>query len=438
MGHAETKPRPPISVSGYLVLGALTMITPLATNMYVPALPDLASSFDSTVATAQLTVSAALIGIVLGQLVIGSISDRVGRRMPALLGTALFVITSVLCAFAPNMTWLIVMRVLEGFAGASGVVLARASIRDRVEGPLAAQALSRLLVVAAIGPIVGPFLGSIALHFTDWRGVFIALALAGAIAFVLSLRWFPETLHSRRNVDHAPSTGARPTNAAQTAEAWRRLVHDRTFWGYVVVAGLLGTVTFTWLSTGSFFMATLYGTTATGYALLVGFTSLCFLTGAWVNSRAVMRIGPRRALLRGLVLIGIGSLVLILTAVAHLPIGLTVVAVGITFLSYGGMIANAQALGMAPHGDAAGAASAFLGASQFLLGALIPPLITMAFGFTWAMPATMLAASAVAFVVTAALRRNHRRSTEKEPDRADDREDDGAELPPRRDPETTL
>ena len=444
MGRAQAQPTPrhPISVAGYLVLGALTMITPLATNMYVPALPDLAASFNSTVATAQLTVSAALIGIVLGQLVIGSISDRVGRRAPALLGTAMFVVTSVLCAFAPSMTWLIILRVLEGFAGASGVVLARASIRDRVDGPLAAQALSRLLVVAAIGPIIGPFLGSLSLHFTDWRGVFIALALAGAIAFVLSLRWFPETLRSRQ--PSAPTTvpsGTGVDSHRQENQAWQRLIRDRTFWGYVLVAGLLGTVTFSWLSTGSFFMAALYGTEATGYALLVGFTSLCFLSGAWVNSRSVMRIGARRALIRGLLLIGVGSVVLLIAVFAHLPLFVTVIAIAITFGSYGGMIANAQALGMTPHGDAAGAASAFLGASQFLLGALIPPIITMAFGFTWAMPATMLGASGVALVITMTMRRHHKRSTalRERQERSSDRDEETlSDLAPPLDPETTL
>ena len=431
---------PAISVPAYLVLGAITMITPLATNMYVPALPALATSFGVTAATAQFTVSATLIGIVVGQLAIGSISDRVGRRMPALVGTALFVVSSILCAAAPSMPILIGCRFLEGFAGASGVVLARASIRDRVDGRQAAQALSRLLIVAAIGPIIGPFLGSLALRFTDWRGVFLALAGAGAVAFLLALRWFPETLPARSRLAPDAPLPTRPDRREQS-RAWRRLIGDRHFWSYVVIAGLLGAMSFTWLSSGSFFMNEIYGTDATGYSLLVGFTSLCFLIGAWLNSRAVLRIGPRHALLRGLVVIALGATLLLSTTIVQLPFVVALLGIGVTIGAYGGMIANAQALGMARHGDAAGAASAFLGASQFLFGALIPPIVTLAFGFTWAMPATILFVSATAFTITALQRGRRSGGLQSEStSRPDDRElnEELTDPPVGLDPETAL
>lgn len=386
----------PISLKGYLVLGALTMITPLATNLFVPALPAIALAFESSTSATQLTVSATLIGIAVGQLVIGSLSDHVGRRIPALVGTAAFVALSIFCAFAPSLPVLVILRFLQGFAGASGVVLARASIRDRTSGPLTAQALSRLLVVAVLAPIIGPLIGALALQVIDWHGVFVVLAFAGTIAFLMTFYWFPETWHRHL---------ASKQEKASELLARRELVRDPYFWSMVVVTGLLGLIMFSWLSTGSFFLAEQYGVGATEYSLILGLSAIAFLISAWINSRAVLVIGPYRALVRGLFIIGTASAVLLVSSVLHWPlpvvIASTVVSVGV----FGGMIANAQAIAMEHHGNAAGTASAFLGSSQFLLGALIPPVTTAIFGDTWSMGTTMFLAAVIALVVTRLSRR---------------------------------
>lgn len=385
--------RGPISLSGYLVLGALTMITPLATNIYVPAMPDIARSFGSTAAAVEVTVSATLVGIALGQLLIGSISDRYGRRLPALVGTMGFVVASILCALAPNLTVLIILRFIQGFAGASGVVLARASIRDRVSGAASAQALSRLLIVAAIAPVVAPFLGAIALNFTDWRGVLLVLAGLGAVAFFMSLRWFPETWHRGTRT---------PEQKAIDTAARSRLLRDRHFWAYVAVSGSIGMISFAWLSSSPFFLSDEYGLGATAYSIFLGSGSLVFLLSAWINSRSVMRIGPRAALIRGMIIIACGSTVLVVAALVHAPFWVVAIGAYGSFGAYGGMVANSQAMAMRAHGDAAGTASAFLGSSQFLFGAIIPPIVAHFFGVTWALGATMLVAAVIGLWLTVA------------------------------------
>ena len=383
--------RGPINVPAYLVLGALTMITPLSTNVYVPALPLIANAFNATAAAAQLSVAASLIGIALGQLFIGSLSDRLGRRGPALIGTGAFVILSIACALAPTLPVLIGLRFLQGFAGASGVVLARASIRDRVSGPLAAQALSRLLVVAALAPIIGPFLGALALEVVDWHGVLLVLAAMGAIAFFMALRWFPETLKKNpHELDQRQSV----------KEARQRLFRDPRFWAYVAVAGLLGTISFSWLQTSAFLLNSQYGLGPRQYAAIMGLIAATFLLSAYINSRAVMRIGARRALIRGLVIVGVGCCILLWATLTNAPLPIFVFGALLAVGAYGGMIANAQALGMSPHGDAAGTASAFLGRSQFLIGAFVPPIVTALFGATWSMSATMIVAAVLAIIIT--------------------------------------
>lgn len=392
----DKRPPGPISAPAYLVLGALTMITPLSTNIYVPALPEIAHFFGSTAEAVEVTVSATLVGIALGQLVIGTISDRFGRRMPALVGTACFVVASLLCALSPGLPVLILLRFVQGFAGASGVVLARASIRDRVSGRASAQALSRLLIVASLAPVIAPFLGAIALHFMSWRAVFVVFALVGAVAFALSLKWFPETL----------LPGARGSaRVAIEKPARQRLLRDSHFWAYVGVTAVIGVISFAWLSSSSLMLASEYGVGPTGYAVLVGSVSVAFLLSAWINSRSVMRIGPRKALLRGLVIICVGASLLAIAVPLHAPLFVIAIASYLSFGAYGGMIANAQAIAMQAHGDAAGTASALLGSAQFILGAIVPPIVTHFFGVTWAVGATMLCAASIGIVLVIAARR---------------------------------
>lgn len=391
-GDAPNEIHPGIGVGRYALLGSMVTIAPLATSLYLPGLPDIASSLGSTAAQAQLTVSSALVGLGVGQLVLGTVSDRWGRRPPVLGGFAAFVVASLLCAIAPTLGVLVLLRFVQGFAGAVGPAVARACVRDVVSGARAAQALSRLMVAAAVAPVIAPLIGGQVLRVTDWRGLFVTLAVLGAGVLAAAWMWLPESLEEHNRITGSP--------AALVATAGR-LLSDRTFVRWLAVVALFGISTFSWLSTSSFFFTSRYGLSPQAYSYVVALAGAAFFLGAIVNARMVVRIGPRRSLLRGTSVMIAAAALLVVTAVGGAPVTWVVVGPVVLMGAYGGMIANAQALALTPHGDSAGTASALLGMTQFLAGALVPPLATAAVGPTWSMTVAMLLCSIGAFVITA-------------------------------------
>lgn len=375
-----------------VVIGLLAMLQPLATSFYLPALPSLAADLDASVPQAQLTISAALIGLAVGQFVLGSLSDRWGRRRLMIGGMALFVLITALCAVAPSMEALIALRLVQGFAGAAGTVIGRASIRDVTSGTQTAQALSRLLAVIGLAPVVGPFLGSIVLAYTSWRGLFVSLALVGLVSLAAAALWFPETLPQERRL-------GRQESGPGTRAALGELLGDRRVRVVLAITALIGIISFSWSSTSPFYFIDWYGLTPQQYALIVGANSLAFVGGATFNSRAVRVIGPRAALVRGLTVITAGAVLIAATTALVAPVGWAIVITVTTMGAYGGMIANAQVLGLGPHGRVAGTMSSLLGTAQFVGGAIVPPLVTGLLGPVVTLPLLLLLSSAGALLL---------------------------------------
>ena len=181
-----------------IVLGMLSAFGPLSLDTYLPGLPDLQRDFSTSASQAQLTLSACLLGLAAGQLVAGPLSDRFGRHRPLLVGIGLFALMSFLCALAPSIEILIGIRFLQGAAGGSGIVIARATVRDLHEGTAAARFFSRLMLVNGLAPILAPVLGGQLLKVTDWRGVFVVLGFIGIGLFLIAAILLPETLAEDR------------------------------------------------------------------------------------------------------------------------------------------------------------------------------------------------------------------------------------------------
>ncbi len=399
-----TPPPPTLTVRTYVVIGLVAMLQPLATSFYLPALPSLADDLGATIPQAMLTVSAALIGLAVGQFVLGSLSDRWGRRRLMIAGMALFAVATALCALAPSMWVLIALRLVQGFAGAAGPVIGRASIRDMTSGRQTAQALSRLLAIIGLAPVVGPVLGGVILLFTSWRGLFVALAVIAVLSLAAAVLWFPETLPADRRLGH-------DSEAVGTRAALRELLTDRKVLVVLAVTTLVGVISFSWSATSPFYFIDWYGLTPQQYAFIVAANSLAFVIGATINSRAVLGIGPRAALVRGLVLITSGACLIVVTTILIAPVGWAIVLTVLIMGAYGGMIANAQVLGLGPHGHVAGTMSALLGTAQFLGGAIVPPVVAALIGPVATLPLLLLLSSAGALLLVLLGTRREARSS---------------------------
>jgi DHA1 family bicyclomycin/chloramphenicol resistance-like MFS transporter len=367
------------------LLGALTAVAPLATDMYVPGFPEMGRTLRASDSAVQLSMTSFLAGLVIGQLLIGPLSDRLGRRRLLIPGTALFAVLSLACAVAPTVEVLTAARFLQGVAGAAGMVLARAVLTDRFHGPELPRYFSLLTMVLGAAPVVAPVIGGAVLSAGSWRAVFVALALFGALLFLAVLRGVPESLPPQRR---------HQGGVAGTFRAMGRLLGHRAFLGYALTLGCAGAALFACIAGSSFVFQEVYGTSAGLYSLIFA-TNACgmLLAGALFGALA-RRLGPG-TLLTASVVIALAAVLLQVLLLVTVGGGLVGTWVTLFFAAFGigGIFPATMSSGQSLGREASGAASALLGGTQFLFGALASPLVG-AFGTASAMPmaVTMLGA----------------------------------------------
>ncbi|RGC69124.1 Bicyclomycin resistance protein [Micromonospora sp. MW-13] len=350
-----------------LVLGSLIAVGPLTIDMYLPALPSIVTDFGTTSAAVQLTLTGTLAGLALGQLVIGPLSDAVGRRTPLIAGIALHVVASLLCVVAPNIAVLGALRVVQGLGVAAASVVAMAVVRDLFDGTEFARLLSRLLLVMGAAPILAPTLGSGLLRWTDWRGVFVALAAFGVLLVVVAAIGLRETLPAERR---------RRGGLLGTARVYASLLRDRTFVGLVLVAGLAMAALFAYVAGSSFVLQEQYGLDEQQFGLAFGAGAVGLIAATQGNVRLLRRYSPQRILVAALAVgtvAGMALLAFAATGLGGLPSLLA--SLWVVLAAAGLAMPNAPALALSRHGEAAGTASALLGAVQFGVGALAAPLV---------------------------------------------------------------
>jgi DHA1 family bicyclomycin/chloramphenicol resistance-like MFS transporter len=377
-----------------VVLSLLTVFGPISMDLYLPVLPALTAELRSATSTAQLTVTACLLGLALGQLVAGPLSDRFGRRRPLLVGVVAYVAVSLLCALSPTVETLIAARFVQGLAGGVGIVIAQAAGRDVYSGGALLRYYGRLTVLGGLAAIVGPLIGGQLASVTDWRGTFVFLAAVGAAILVACAVVFRETLPA----DHRVSGGL-----AQTGRDMRRLLTDRVFVGAVLITGFLNAALFAYLSGATFVLQGLYGLSPQGYSLAFGLNSAGFMVFGFVAGRTAERWSERGTLLVGTAMVAAGAAGLLVTATWHLPL---VAVLGSLLTLVSGVAVTtppATSLALAGYPDIAGTASSFLGVARFAFGGLAAPLVGLGAGLLPLALVTVVAAvlGAAAYRLTA-------------------------------------
>ncbi|MGN9840493.1 multidrug effflux MFS transporter [Nonomuraea sp. H19] len=350
-----------------VILGALSAIGPLSIDMYLPALPAITSEMLSAPAQVQLTLTACLIGVSVGQVIAGPVSDVRGRRVPLIVGVAGFMVASLLCAFAPSVPMLIAFRLLQGMLGGAALVIVRAVVRDLYDGAAIARIFATLMLVSGLAPILAPIAGAQLLAFTSWRGVFVALSVAGVVLLVAVLSGVRETL---------PAEQRESGGLKHTVRTFWQLLRDRSFMGFALTGGLAFSAMFGYISGSPFVLQEVYGATPQQYSLIFGLNAFGLIAMAQVGGRLSGRVPPVRLVVIGLV-IGLAGAGLLLTA-ALTGLGLQGIVGGlfVIMLGQGLVLPGTGALALASQpAQVAGSASALLGVLQFALGALAAPLV---------------------------------------------------------------
>ncbi|MFK0115745.1 multidrug effflux MFS transporter [Streptomyces sp. NPDC090994] len=356
-----------------LVLGGLTATPSLALDMYLPALPEVTDTLHASAATVQLTLTACLAGMALGQLVIGPLSDRLGRRRPLLAGLAVYVLATALCALAPTLELLVAFRLAQGLAGAAGIVIARAVVRDLYDGVAMARFFSTLMLVSGVAPIAAPLIGGQVLRFTDWRGVFAVLAVVGVVLGAVVWTRLPETL---------PAAERHGGGIGEALRSMRGHLADRVFTGYMLAGGFAFAALFAYVSASPFVVQEIYGASPQTFSLLFGLNSVGLVVVGQINGKVLVgRVPLERVLAIGLtVVIAAATALLLMSLGVFGDVGLAPVAATLFVLmsAMGIAMPNTQALALMRVKRAAGSASALLGTSTFLIGALASPLVGIA------------------------------------------------------------
>ena len=357
-----SKPTQSYATTWIMLLALLTSLGPLSIDMYLPALPQMANDFGITTQRVANTLPAYFLGLALGQLIYGPLSDRIGRKTPLYFGLLLYICASILCTFANSEWSLIAARILQALGGCVGVVIARAAIRDRLDLQSSAQAFASMMIVMGIAPIIAPSLGALVLLYFSWPAVFVFLSAIGLICLICVHFFFQESLPVERRLN---------LNIKQVLNLYGAIFKQKSFRWPMLAGCFSGGILFCYISSSASILMDDYGLNQQQFAYAFGLNALGIMLLSSINKKLGRTFSVLQRLKIGAVLQLLGVLVL-LSASLLSNVALWIVLIGM-FLAISGIGftgPNAMALAMAEQGERAGTASAVMGSMQFACGLL--------------------------------------------------------------------
>lgn len=344
-----------------LLLGVLSAFGPFVVDLYLPSLPQLASFFETNASMTQLTLTTAMIGLALGQLLLGPLSDKFGRKKPLIISLVIYIISTVLIVFSPNIETMIVLRVIQGLSSAGSVVISRAVATDLYRGREMTRFFGLLMTINGLAPIISPILGSLLLEYISWKGVFVFLALIGVIVLIFSFR-LKESLSVENRLQGS---------IFSTFLTFGVIIKNRLFMSYVGIQSFLLGSMFAYIAASPFILQSFYGLSAFIFSLCFGANGAALVIGANVGGK----LPNRKALAIGVFAFVVAALYTIAVLIIQpfwlfVEIGFFVMLLlmGITFPAI-------SSLAMESERQYAGSASALLGFAPFFLGGVVSPLV---------------------------------------------------------------
>ncbi|WP_228552263.1 Bcr/CflA family efflux MFS transporter [Gracilibacillus salitolerans] len=350
------------------LLAMLAMLGPFNIDMYLPSFPQIANDLDARASLVQLSLTACLLGLAFGQLVIGPISDAIGRRKPILIFISLFAFFSLVCALAPNIVILVLARFLQGFTASAGVVLSRAVVRDVFDGKALTKFFALLMVINATAPMIAPISGGavLLLPFATWHTIFIFLFLLGIVMVTISAFKLPETL---------PEQNRRPGSITNSLKTMAYLLKDRSFIGYAIVVCFVQGGTFAYVAGTPFVYQELYHVSPQVFSILFGINGVAIIFGSFLVGRLSSHFSERSLLRTGVIMSLSANTILLLATVFHWPLYMLVIPLFIHLNAVGIILTSSFSLAMEKQKERAGTASALLGMLPLLMGAIVAPIV---------------------------------------------------------------
>ncbi|WP_301107488.1 multidrug effflux MFS transporter [Sporosarcina sp.] len=374
-----------------LLLGSLTAFGPLSMDMYLPGLPIVAEDMNVSASLVQLSLTACLIGLGVGQLVFGPLSDIYGRRKPLVITLVVYAAASVMCAFTVNIWAFVLLRFIQGMTGAAGIVIARACARDLYIGNELTKFMAMLSIVNGAAPIMAPIAGGVVLSFASWQVVFFILGGIGLVMFLATSLFLPDTLPVEQRAEGG---------MLAVVKTFGGLLKDKWFMGIALTQGFIMSSMFAYIAGSPFVLQNIYGVSPQQFSLFFALNGVGIIIAAQITGRLAGKIHEVKFLRTGVMISFAGSILLVLAVWNEWPLTLMATALFFVVSSVGMVSTSGFSLAMQSQGKSAGSAAAFLGLLPFIGGATVSPLVGLAGDFSaWPMGITILTCSTSALII---------------------------------------